>query len=104
AASQCPAAPHSFEYVAEHLPETAMNNRLTTLPLWGGGEVPAVAGWQIALQGAAARSQSGSLTLDGPMASVVAGRPVGGGWMAMFIGFADALRFSDGSDQRPLDI
>jgi hypothetical protein len=102
AASRCQAGPHSFEYVAEHLPESAMNNRLATLPLWSGAEAP-VGGWQTALQGAAARSQSGSLTLGGPMLSVTAGRPLGGGWTATLIGFADALRFSGGPEQRPLE-
>ena len=80
-----------------------MNNRLATLPLWSGGEAPAGA-WQWQVQGAAARSQSGSLTLEGPMMAVAAGRPGSDGWTTLFIGFVDALRFSGGSEQRPLEV
>src|SRR5689334_4311106 len=103
AACGCAAAPHSFEYVAEHLPEAAMNNRLATLPLWDTGAA-AGGGWRTTLQGAAARTQAARLTLDGPMASVGASRPLTDGSSAIVIGFVDALRFSGGNDQRPLDI
>jgi len=32
--ARCAAASHSFEFVAEHLPEAAMDNRFAALPLW----------------------------------------------------------------------
>src|SRR6185436_3655976 len=37
ASEQTPAASESFEFVAEHLPEAAMDNRFATLPLWNHG-------------------------------------------------------------------
>ena len=39
------AADHSFEFVAEHLPEVAMDNRFATLPLWSGVTPAGV--WQL---------------------------------------------------------
>jgi hypothetical protein len=95
------AAEHSFEYVAEHLPESAMNNRLATLPLWSFGDV---AGWQFAVQGAVARSQTARLELQGPMVAGVARRALGSGWAADVLAFVDGQRFSGGPDTRPLDV
>jgi hypothetical protein len=70
------AAEHSFEFVAEHLPEVAMDNRFATLPLWSGAATPA-GQWQFALQGALARTTAGAMVLDGPMLSAAARRQAG---------------------------
>jgi len=100
--ARCPAASHSFEFVAEHLPEVAMDNRFAVLPLWIGGTLPPES-WQFTAQGAVARIESGGLTLDGPMVSAAAVWALDDRWSVVALGFFDALRFSGASDQRPLD-
>jgi len=61
------AAEHSFEFVAEHLPEAAMDNRFATLPLWSGAATPA-GQWQFTLQGALARTSAGARIFSRPAA------------------------------------
>ncbi|MFL6579722.1 MAG: hypothetical protein ACJ8G2_03180 [Burkholderiales bacterium] len=95
-------AEHSFEFVAEHLPEAAMDNRFATLPLWNGGATP-VAPWQFTVQGGWARTGSGGLTLDGPMLSAAVHRQLDDRWTLIAFGFFDDMRFSGASDQRPLE-
>src|SRR5713101_6896063 len=96
------AAAHSFEFVAEHLPEVAMDNRFATLPLWSGGTTPAES-WQFTVQGALARTGSGGLTLDGPMGSAAVQRQLNDRWSVRAFVFLDELQFSGASDQRPLE-
>ena len=79
-----------------------MDNRFATLPLWSGGTTPA-GPWQFTLQGGAARTGSGGLTLDGPMWSVAVERQLTDRWSASAFGFLDALHFSGARDQRPLE-
>ena len=100
--AQCPAASHSFEFVAEHLPEAAMDNRFAVLPLWSSGNVPAQS-WQFTVQGGVARTATGGLTLGGAMLSAAAQKPLDDRWSVIAFGFRDDLRFSGASDQRPLD-
>jgi hypothetical protein len=96
------AASHSFEFVAEHLPETAMDNRFAVLPLWSGGATP-TGSWQLTMQGGLARTSTGGLSLGGPMVSTAALRHLDDRWSVLAFGFFDRLRFSGSSDQRPLD-
>jgi hypothetical protein len=96
------AAEHSFEFVAEHLPEVAMDNRFATLPLWG-GPTPAADAWQFTLQGAVARTSSGAMQLEGPMLSAAARRQLNARWAVQAFGFFDELRFSSSAERRPLD-
>ena len=96
------AALHSFEFVAEHLPEAAMDNRFATLPLWGGGAMSTDSG-QFTVQAGYGRTDSGGLTLAGPMASMAVERRLDDRWSLRVFGFFDALRFSGTSDQRPLE-
>jgi hypothetical protein len=100
--AQASAATPSFEFVAEHLPEVAMDNRFTTLPLWSDGQAGA-GFWQFTVQGGVARIGSGGLTLDGPMISAAVQRQLNGRWAIHAFGFLDDLQFSGASDQRPLE-
>jgi hypothetical protein len=99
---RCPAASHSFEFVAEHLPEAAMDNRSAVLPLWSGGNTPTES-WQFTVQGGIARTASGGLSLGGPLASAAVQRQLDDRRSVLAFGFRDDLRFSGASDQRPLD-
>ena len=95
------AAHHSFEYVAEHLPEVAMDNRFATLPLWSDG-TKAVGTWQFTLQGAVARTNSGAMVLEGPMLSAAARRHLNEHRAVQAFGFFDQLGFSSSGERRPL--
>jgi hypothetical protein len=95
------AAAHSFEYIAEHLPEAAMDNRFGTLPLFG-GDMPPAGSWQFTLQGGVARTGSGGLTLDGPMGSAGVRKKLNERWGVQAFGFHDGLKFSGARDQRAL--
>jgi hypothetical protein len=96
-------AAHSFEYVAEHLPEAAMDNRFATLPLFAALATPAPL-WQFTVQGAAARTEAGNLALDGPMFSVGVRRRLDERWSVHGFAFSDNLQFSGAREQRPLDV
>ncbi len=93
-------AEHDIEFVAEHLPEVAINNRYATLPVWGGVESPD--GWTFAAQAAFSKARAGNLEISGPMFAVAATRALGPRWAGSAFGFADALNFSGGNDLRPL--
>ena len=96
------AASHSFEFVAEHLPEVAMDNRFAALPLWNGSST-AGGLWQFTVQGASTRITGGGLALGGPLVSTALQRQLDNQWSIVGFGFLDDLRFSGGNDQRPLD-
>jgi len=102
ASEQTPAASESFEFVAEHLPEAAMDNRFATLPLWNHGTTP-TGRWQFTVQGAGALTRTGGLSLEGPMVSASVERDLRGPWSVSAFGFLDVLNFSGSSDQRPLE-
>ena len=95
------AAGHGFEYIAEHLPEAAMDNRFATLPLFGGTTAPGDS-WQFALQGGVARTGSGGLKLEGPMEAGAASRRLNARWTLHAFGFHDGLKFSGAREQRQL--
>jgi hypothetical protein len=95
------AADQSFEFVAEHLYEAAMDNRFATLPLWD-VDTPSSESAQFGLQGAVARTVSSGLTLEGPMGSIALRRQMNSQWSMRAFGFLDELRFS-GSSRQPLD-
>lgn len=102
AARACFAA-ESLEFVAEHLPESAMDNRYATLPLWNAVAEPA-GNWQFAVQGGASQSGSGALRQTGSLLSVAAARRLDARWSLRAFGFGDALRFSGAGGQRPLEV
>ena len=94
-------AKHDLEYVAEHLPEVAMDNRYATLPLWGAafGATPA---WGGALQGAYSRTQVGSLAIDGPLLAAALQRTLSDDWSLSAFGFYDRLALTGSREARPL--
>ena len=96
-------ATESIEFVQEHLAEIAMDNRYATLPLWSQSSAEADAHWQFAPQVAYAKTQTGELTIDGPMISMGASRQVGN-WKLTGFAFFDDLNLKSGVDRRPLEV
>ena len=94
-------AEHDLEYVAEHLPEVAMDNRFATLPVWGDASDEA-AGWGGVVQGAASMIKVGTISLDGPLFSVSLRHELGRSWHVGVFGFYDDLTFKAGRESRPL--
>jgi hypothetical protein len=94
-------AEHDLEFVAEHLPEVAMDNRYATLPVWG-GSLHEAARWQVATQVAFSATEVGSLSLEGPMLSLALQRQLDDAWQLTTFGFYDELAFSAHRDFRPL--
>lgn len=94
-------AEHDIEFVAEHLPEAAMDNRYATLPLWG-DSVTEASRWQVATQAAFGATEVGSLSLRGPMLSLGLQRPLPDNWQVTGFGFYDELSFSSQREYRPL--
>jgi len=93
-------AEHDLEFVAEHLPEVAMDNRFATLPVWGGMSDASL--WSGTAQGAYATTQVGTLSLDGPMFSLAGERNLRGGWHVGAFAFYDYLTFTGHREFRPL--
>ena len=98
------AATESIEFVQEHLAEIAMDNRYATLPLWSRSSAEADAHWQFATQVAYAKTQTGALTIDGPMVSVGVSRQFADGWRLTGFAFFDDLNLKSGVDHRPLEV
>lgn len=100
------AAKEDIEFVAEHLPEVAMDNRYATLPIWGAtfGESGAAFLGQQALtaQAGFSSTRTGDLTIEGPLLSVALHRPLGDRWNLGGFVFYDDLQLSGRNEQRPL--
>lgn len=98
--SPCNAA-EDIEFVAEHLPEVAMDNRYASLPLWDAstatGDAPA-----FAVESAYSRTETGHLTIDGPLFSVGFSTALRGSWRWGALAFYDPLRLRATRDARPL--
>lgn len=94
-------AEHDLEYVAEHLPEVAMDNRYATLPLWGSSFADSPA-WSAAVQGAFSRTTVGPLAIDGPLFAAALRRSLSRGWSVSAFGFYDGLALTGSRDERPL--
>ena len=90
------AGTEGIEFVTEHLPEIAMDNRYASLPLW------APLGSSVTLS--YSRLRSGELSLQGPAVSIGFNRHIGKAWTFGVFGFFDDLRFAGGPDRRPLDV
>lgn len=93
-------AQEDIEFVAEHLPEAAMDNRYATLPLWNLTDSSEGAAYQV--QGAYARSTSGDLSIAGPLFSFSVRRPLGPNTQLGAFGFYDSLQLRADHDSRPL--
>lgn len=94
-------AEESIEFVAEHLPEAAMDNRFATLPIWNFANGHAE-GSSYQLQGAFSSTGTGNLTISGPMLSLSLSRPFGTDGQLGAFGFYDPLQLSASHESRPL--
>jgi len=86
-------AAEDIAFVAEHLPEVAMDNRYAALPLWGDGTT---------FEAGFADLSSGTLALRGPMAGI-AGTYGFHGLRLKAFAFFDSFRLSSGQERRPLN-
>jgi hypothetical protein len=93
------AAKEDIEFVAEHLPEVAMDNRYATLPVWNAAD--ASDRWSLAAQAGFGRTSAGHLRIGGPMLAAAASRALSRRWTISVLGFADALSLS-GDEERQL--
>lgn len=98
-------AKESIEFVAEHLPEIAMDNRYASLPLWNScsEDRPADDTFCRAINAGYAQIHSGTLSFDGPMLSLSASRPFGDRYRLTGFAFFDGFSLSSGVEHRPLD-
>jgi hypothetical protein len=95
------AATEDIAFVAEHLPEVAMDNRYAELPLWGIAPPSDEPHWQFGAGLGYTRLSSSTLTLRGPMFTLNADHQIGAWRLTTFV-FHDALSFSGARDLRPL--
>src|SRR5262245_34593732 len=125
-ATSCAAvnAMESIEFVAEHLPEIAMDNRYASLPLWNACDGQTSGDAASADPGAAsadeaedtesescwgvnagyARTHSGTMSIDGPMIALSVSRPLATRYRLTGLLFFDDLSLAGGVEQRPLDV
>src|SRR5262245_26380430 len=98
-------AKESIEFVAEHLPEIAMDNRFASLPLWNSctDERAADDTFCVGLNTSYAQIHSDTLSLDGPMLALGASRPVGEKYRLTGFAFYDWFSLASGMEHRPLD-
>jgi hypothetical protein len=94
-------AKEDIEFVAEHLPEVAMDNRYATLPVWTTTPSNSDDEWTFAAQGSVSRASAANLEIAGPMLSAAASRTIFTHWTLTAFGFADPLSLS-GGDERSL--
>ena len=99
--AQASAKKEDIEYVAEHLPEVAMDNRYATLPVWTATTAKPDDGWTFAAQGSVSQAGSGGLEVAGPLLSFAVSRTLAPRWTVTALGFADKLNLS-GGDERDL--
>jgi hypothetical protein len=90
------ASTESLEFVAEHLPEVAMDNRYAGLSLGDGLDDEPVTGWRPSLSLAYSDIRVGTLSFQGPMMSLGASRALRPNWALTIMGFVDTLRASGG--------
>ena len=97
-------AAESIEFVAEHLPEIAMDNRYASLPLWNDCHEEARDTNCFGLNAGYARTHSGTLSIDGPMIALSVARPVGESLRLTGFLFFDDLALASGVERRPLEV
>ena len=94
-------AAEDIEFVQEHLPEVAMDNRYGTLPVWSAaGETGNAPSFE--MQAAWSDSGSGGLTIQGPLLSIAFTDTLRGSWRWGAFAFYDPLQLKAASDDRPL--
>jgi hypothetical protein len=105
AASLLPAvsvcAEEDIEFVQEHLPEVAMDNRYATLPVWIGSAETAgglTSNWQAGYNSTSA----GALSISGPLLAAGMFRPLNERWDIGVFAFYDRLQLQADLEQRDL--
>ena len=94
-------AVEDIEFVAEHIPEVAMDNRFATLPVWSSPSEASQA-WSFAVQAAYATTDTGQINEAGPMFAVAVNRAIDLRWSLGAFAFLDTLRLRADRDVRPL--
>ena len=94
-------ATEDIEYVAEHLAEVPMDNRIATLPVWGSAK-EAKRPWSFVGQAAYSETTTGNLKAAGPLLSAAANRTLNQRWSLGVFAFYDSLSLTGNHDERPL--
>jgi hypothetical protein len=96
-------AAESIEFVSEHLPEIAMDNRYASLPLWdrcdGAGNRSC-----FGVGAGYARTHGGALSAEGPLLSLSLVSPIGARLHLTTFAFFDSASLGVGVDRRPLAV
>ena len=95
-------AKDDIEFVAEHLPEVAMDNRYATLPVWGGEPVAGADRSGYEFQWAFASTTSSELEIRGPLLSLGARLRFGDPWQLGVFAFYDPLELHADRESRDL--
>lgn len=95
------AATEDMDFIAEHLPEAAMDNRLLSLPLDFADNLPREE-WSADLGALAERIESGNARLSGPGVGLGLRRQVSRSWAVLGAAFFDHLAFSGDTEARPV--
>ncbi|MDY6948067.1 MAG: hypothetical protein SXG53_20355 [Pseudomonadota bacterium] len=101
AAAAPASAKEDIEFVQEHLPEVAMDNRYATLPFWGGA-VEDDGQPQLDLQAGYTLTGAGALKIRGPLLSVRGDWQVSGRWRVGALAFYDKLELRGDREEREL--
>ena len=100
-ATSAHAATEDMDFVAEHLPEAAMDNRLLSLPLDFADNLPREQ-WSADLGALAERIESGNVRLSGPGVGLGLRRQVSRSWAVLGAAFFDHLALSGDTEARPV--
>lgn len=94
-------AKEDIEFVQEHLPEVAMDNRYATLPLWD-IHLSDADGRSVSLQSAYSDTTAGNLAISGPLLSAAGHLRLTSHWSLDAFGFWDPLRLKSAHEERDL--
>ena len=97
--SRLHAASQSIDFVAEHLPEIAMDIRYASLPRWASIDGASPAAWRLANQGGYAQTQADTLRLAGSMISLTLVRQIDGACKRSAFEFIDDFSLSSGAER-----
>lgn len=94
-------AGEDIEFVQEHLPEVAMDNRYATLPIWSGAG-DAAQHSRSQFQAGFASTSAGSLAIGGPLFALGSQWALNDRWRLGAFAFYDPLRLTGDREQRDL--
>lgn len=94
-------AAEDIEFVAEHLPEVAMDNRFATLPVWNSPAEVSQA-WSFTAQAAYVTTDTGQLNEAGPMLALAVSRAIDRRRSLGAFVFMDTLSLTGNRDLRAL--